>query len=179
MQPYDAFAFGLLHLYDKLIYFNEKLRDETLTWWNSTINRQKQKTTKLLAIDFDKKGRCGLPLLFFFLCLFCCSLWTLWVLLFNDIHYVVVSSLDKFWMGLLVCIVFWRTSIKEEVLELRIRIQKFSDEKYLSTLMLVVFQCGFFITDYSHFNVIFQVWTTLWPQKDNKFLMCHELQERE
>jgi hypothetical protein len=46
------------------------------------------------------------------------------------------------------------------VLELRIRRQKFRDEKELSTLMLVVIQCDFFITNYNHLNVVFGVWTT-------------------
>jgi hypothetical protein len=46
------------------------------------------------------------------------------------------------------------------VLELRIRRRKFNDEKKLSTLMLVVIQCGFFIVDYSHLSVVFGVWTT-------------------
>ncbi len=46
------------------------------------------------------------------------------------------------------------------MLELRIRRRKFNDEKKLSTLMLVVIQCGFFIVDYSHLSVVFGVWTT-------------------
>jgi hypothetical protein len=46
------------------------------------------------------------------------------------------------------------------VLELRIRRRKFKDEKELSTLMLVVIQCDFFIINYSHLSVVFGVWTT-------------------
>ncbi len=46
------------------------------------------------------------------------------------------------------------------MLELRIRRRKFKDEKELSTLMLVVIQCDFFIINYSHLSVVFGVWTT-------------------
>jgi len=46
------------------------------------------------------------------------------------------------------------------VLELRIRRRKFRDEKELSTLMLVVIQCDFFIINYSHLSVVIGVWTT-------------------
>lgn len=66
----------------------------------------------------------------------------------------------NFEWGCWFCIVFWRTLIRKEVLELRIRRWKFNDEKKLSTLILVVIQCGFFIVDYSHLSVVFGVWTT-------------------
>jgi hypothetical protein len=50
---------------------DEKIRDETLIWWNNTINRWKLNMTRLSTIDDNWKGKC-VVLLFFFFCLFVC-----------------------------------------------------------------------------------------------------------
>lgn len=76
---------------------DEKLRDETLSWWNIIINCQKQNTTRLSIVNGDGKGKHRF-LWLFFLCLFACRLWTLWVLFLNSVCCVMVLFLAAFSM---------------------------------------------------------------------------------
>jgi len=120
---------------------DEKLRDETLSWWSSTINPWKQNRTRLLPIDGDGDVDCyG----YFFLCLFSCKLWALQVLLFNSALCVVGFSFKECLVMLWVlhyCFVGLqsrRMSRRKKCFD-----EKFSDVEHLSTLNLSVVKCHF------------------------------------
>jgi hypothetical protein len=97
----------------------------------------------------------------FFLCSFFCSLWALWVYCLTTFHCVMVSSLGKFWVGLLVlyCVmkdISQRGGVGVE--DKKTKIQWWKKVKYL---VVSCYSTWFFKNiDYSHLSVVFGMWTT-------------------
>lgn len=104
-----------------LTYCDEKLRDETLNWWNNTISCWKQNMAKLLAIDGDVEGKYGFLWLFF--SLFVCFLVTNILGFIFRRHLTCCDSFSRFIFGgvAIFTMSFWWMLIKENKLKLGIR----------------------------------------------------------
>ncbi len=119
-----------------LTYCDEKLRDETLNWWNNTISYRKQNMAKLLAVDGDVEGKHGILWLFFSLFICFLVMNTLGFIFWR--HLTCCDSFFGFIFGgvAIFTLSFWWMLIKENKFELGIRggaFQQWRKNKYLES----------------------------------------------